>query len=80
MSQIDLSKQTRLPAAYEHKLILCRTDQHVVWRGDNLIDSWEDLMPLLKGHAQKSSQYSSELVIVTAMKVVDKTSQSSLDN
>ena len=25
-----------IPAAYTHKLVLCRADQHVVWRGDSL--------------------------------------------
>ncbi len=25
-----------VPAAYQHKLVLCRVDQHVVWRGDGV--------------------------------------------
>jgi len=51
MTFVDLAKQTHLPEAYQHKLILCRTDQHVVWRGNTLPDSPEDLMALLKGQA-----------------------------
>ena len=51
MTFVDLAKQTNLPEAYQHKLILCRTDQHVVWRGNRLPDSIEDLIVLLKGQA-----------------------------
>lgn len=51
MTFVDLAKQTHLPEAYQHKLILCRTDQHVVWRGNTLPNSPEDLMALLKGQA-----------------------------
>ena len=51
MTFVDLAKQTNRPEAYQHKLILCRTDQHVVWRGNTLPDSPEDLMALLKGQA-----------------------------
>jgi 2-polyprenyl-6-methoxyphenol hydroxylase-like FAD-dependent oxidoreductase len=29
-------KQTKIPASYKNKLVLCRTDQHIVWRGDAL--------------------------------------------
>ena len=51
MTFVDLVKQTQIPEAYKHKLILCRTDQHVVWRGNSLPDAAEDLMALLKGQA-----------------------------
>ena len=27
---------SEVPPAYQHKLVLCRADQHVVWRGDSL--------------------------------------------
>jgi hypothetical protein len=26
----------KIPASYTHKYVLCRTDQHIVWRGDAL--------------------------------------------
>jgi 2-polyprenyl-6-methoxyphenol hydroxylase-like FAD-dependent oxidoreductase len=29
-------KQTKIPSSYKAKLVLCRTDQHIVWRGDAL--------------------------------------------
>jgi 2-polyprenyl-6-methoxyphenol hydroxylase-like FAD-dependent oxidoreductase len=29
-------KQTKIPSSYRNKLVLCRTDQHIVWRGDAL--------------------------------------------
>ncbi len=32
---LDLDTE-EAPAAYQHKLVLCRADQHVVWRGDQL--------------------------------------------
>jgi hypothetical protein len=51
MTFVDLAQQTHVPEAYQHKLILCRTDQHVVWRGNSLPDSLEELMALLKGQA-----------------------------
>ena len=33
---IDLEQETHKPSAYAHPLVLCRTDQHVVWRGHEL--------------------------------------------
>jgi hypothetical protein len=33
---VKLQTKDALPAAYQHKLLLCRSDQHVVWRGDAL--------------------------------------------
>ena len=35
--------------AYDRKLILVRTDQHVVWRGDALPDRPEILIDTLRG-------------------------------
>ena len=33
---LDVVPRDALPAAYRHTLVLCRADQHVVWRGDRL--------------------------------------------
>jgi len=49
---IDLADETERPAAYTHKLLLCRTDQHVVWRGDALPDV-PHLIDLLRGAAPR---------------------------
>ena len=47
---IDLSCESNVPAAYQHKLVLCRTDQHVVWRGDDLPSSMSEFTKLLRGN------------------------------
>lgn len=38
-----------VPAAYRHKLVLCREDQHVAWRADALPDNCAALVDLLRG-------------------------------
>lgn len=38
-----------VPEAYRHKLVLCRADQHVAWRGDALPDDAGELVELLRG-------------------------------
>ena len=38
-----------LPAAYRHKLVICRHDQHVAWRGNQLPDDPAALVELLRG-------------------------------
>jgi 2-polyprenyl-6-methoxyphenol hydroxylase-like FAD-dependent oxidoreductase len=43
-----------VPAAYLHKLTLCRADQHVVWRGDGLPDETGQLVARLCGEAAYS--------------------------
>ncbi|MEY3638757.1 MAG: 2,4-dichlorophenol 6-monooxygenase [Pseudomonadota bacterium] len=49
MTLIDLSAEPNLPEAYQHKLVLCRTDQHVVWRGDSPPTSMPEFTNLLRG-------------------------------
>jgi 2-polyprenyl-6-methoxyphenol hydroxylase-like FAD-dependent oxidoreductase len=46
---VDLAGEPNIPKAYQHKLVLCRTDQHVVWRGDNLPASMSPFSALLRG-------------------------------
>jgi 2-polyprenyl-6-methoxyphenol hydroxylase-like FAD-dependent oxidoreductase len=41
-----------IPSAYVHKLVLCRTDQHVVWRGDALPADVDGLVYQLCGIAK----------------------------
>lgn len=48
LTLIDVTTET-LPAAYVHKLVLCRADQHVVWRGDKLPSQPESLVANLCG-------------------------------
>lgn len=38
-----------VPDAYRHKLVLCRADQHVAWRGDALPPDAGELVELLRG-------------------------------
>ena len=38
-----------LPDAYRHQLVLCRQDQHVAWRGDQLPDDPAALVERLRG-------------------------------
>ena len=46
---LDLAEEANKPAAYQHKLVLCRTDQHVVWRGDAQPQSIDALLEMLRG-------------------------------
>ena len=40
-----------IPRAYRHRLVLCRADQHVAWRGDRVPGDAEALMARLRGVA-----------------------------
>lgn len=40
-----------VPPAYRHTLVLCRADQHVVWRGDKLPARPAELVDVLRGAA-----------------------------
>lgn len=39
-----------VPDAYRHRLVLCRADQHVAWRGDEIPESPKSLVGKLRGH------------------------------
>ena len=45
-----------VPPAYQYKLILCRADQHVVWRGDEMAADPAQLVALLCGEVQGAAQ------------------------
>lgn len=49
LTLIDLEGEQHIPDAYQHALVLCRTDQHVVWRGDRLEQSVNPLLTLMRG-------------------------------
>jgi hypothetical protein len=42
----------RVPDAYRHKLVLCRSDQHVAWRGDAVPADATALVEMLRGAAR----------------------------
>lgn len=46
---IDLSAEKHKPDAYTHPLLVCRTDQHVVWRGHGLPESLSSWVSMLRG-------------------------------
>ncbi len=45
---------TAMPDAYRHKLVLCRADQHVVWRGDALPEDVGSMVEALCGRGPVS--------------------------
>jgi 2-polyprenyl-6-methoxyphenol hydroxylase-like FAD-dependent oxidoreductase len=49
-------KAGEVPAAYRHKLVLCRSDQHVAWRGDVVPADAAGLVELLRGSKSLSSR------------------------
>ncbi len=46
---VEVPAGLEVPSAYLHKLVLCRTDQHVVWRGDTMPARIEELVNQLCG-------------------------------
>jgi 2-polyprenyl-6-methoxyphenol hydroxylase-like FAD-dependent oxidoreductase len=45
---LDLAHEDK-PKEYRHALLIVRSDQHVVWRGDHLGSEMDSLFPLLRG-------------------------------
>lgn len=46
---LDLQDEPDLPEAYRHALVLCRSDQHVVWRGQTVPSDAQALVAMLCG-------------------------------
>ncbi len=46
---LDPDPGDALPEAYRHALVLCRGDQHVVWRGDHALEGCAALIERLRG-------------------------------
>jgi hypothetical protein len=53
---LDLQGQSGIPDAYRHALVLCRSDQHVVWRGDVVPAAPEELVEMMRGARQRQPQ------------------------
>lgn len=51
LAVLDVQPRDPLPEAYRHALVLCRADQHVVWRGDRLPADPAALVAVLCGAA-----------------------------
>lgn len=49
---IDLHDEPALPDAYRHALVMCRSDQHIVWRGQQLPADLPAMLAKLRGVAQ----------------------------
>jgi 2-polyprenyl-6-methoxyphenol hydroxylase-like FAD-dependent oxidoreductase len=51
LSIVDIDRGAGVPERYRHRLLLCRDDQHVVWRGDALPADVPGLVARLCGSA-----------------------------
>jgi hypothetical protein len=49
LTVLDPVARDAVPPEYRHKLVLCRADQHVVWRGDQLPAQPAALVERLRG-------------------------------
>lgn len=49
LTVLDVQARGDIPPAYRHKLVLCRADQHVAWRGDAMPANAAGLVDLLRG-------------------------------
>lgn len=52
LTVLDVSREAQRPPEYRHALLLCRPDQHVVWRGDTVPADARALVALLRGAAR----------------------------
>lgn len=52
LAVLDVQPRGDVPEAYCHALVLCRADQHVVWRGDRVPAQAGDLADRLRGAAR----------------------------
>ena len=46
---LDLQAEPQVPPEYRHRLLLCRSDQHIAWRGDALPGDVAPLVAALRG-------------------------------
>jgi 2-polyprenyl-6-methoxyphenol hydroxylase-like FAD-dependent oxidoreductase len=49
LTVLDVSREPQRPDLYRHALLLCRPDQHVVWRGDAVPEDAPSLVAMLRG-------------------------------
>lgn len=53
---LDIAAEAARPDTYAHALLLCRPDQHVVWRGQTVPADADALVALLRGARVQGSQ------------------------
>src|SRR5690606_9881638 len=58
LTVLNLSEEATLPSLYKHGLIVCRSDQHVAWRGNALPNDCDALVRLLTGLSQDAMRAS----------------------
>jgi hypothetical protein len=46
---LDVSAEKAVPDTYRHGLLICRSDQHVVWRTDAWPAQYDSIIALLRG-------------------------------
>jgi len=63
---LDIAAEPQRPAEYTQALLLCRPDQHVVWRGDALPHDVAGLVQMLRGAAPALSQAGQAATAATA--------------
>lgn len=51
VQQLDISTEPHRPAIYQQAWVLCRSDQHIVWRGQRLPDNLTAFVAMLRGAA-----------------------------
>jgi 2-polyprenyl-6-methoxyphenol hydroxylase-like FAD-dependent oxidoreductase len=52
LTVLDIETE-EVPKAYTHRLVLCRADQHVAWRGAHLPAEVYDLVGMLRGESRR---------------------------
>jgi len=65
MKLVDIAG-VELPAAYRHKLVLVRDDQHVAWRGDAVPADALGLVDLLRGRGAKAGLHEAQRLPTSA--------------
>ncbi|MFO1245967.1 MAG: FAD-dependent oxidoreductase [Ramlibacter sp.] len=56
LAVLDVQARDAVPAAYRHPLVLCRADQHVVWRGEAVPADAAALVAVLRGAGVKPAE------------------------
>ena len=46
---LDISTEPNIPQTYQHELLICRPDQHIVWRGNEFPKDCRKLVDVLRG-------------------------------
>ena len=55
LTVLDISAEPQVPEVYAHALVLCRSDQHVAWRGQALPADCQALVAVLTGARRASA-------------------------